>query len=184
MVIFPISYDLNLKHSQIDLQEEEMDAEKYLDDGEYGVANSLSGAENDDDDSLSPVIADDDIVSELSYGDVQETMDDHEGDYSDGWLSAGGEESEDDSGSLHKWKTLDDQQSGSFEDRRMTKKDSCSQPQCIPHVKTSAMMGVGLQELLELIDEKLDTQMVVERNSFDRKWRPPRTEDAGTAVEL
>lgn len=147
----------------------------------------MSGAE-DGADSLSPVVADDDIVSELSSDEVQEIMDDREGDYSDGWLSAGGEESnEDDPGSPHRWKTMDDQQSESFEDMRMTQKDSCSQPQCIPHVKTSAIMGVGLQELLELIDSKqelLDTQKEVERDSFSRKWRPPRTEDAGTAVEL
>lgn len=165
-----------------------MGADKYLDNGEDDVVDSLSGAEDDDMPSelpAEPVDDDDenDIVSELSSGDVQETMDDHEGDYSDGWLSRGGEGSEDDQGNPSRWKTMDDQQSESFKDRRMTEKDSCSQPQCIPHVKTSAVMGVGLQELLALIDEKLETQKVPERNYFDRKWRPPHTEDVGVAVE-
>ncbi|OWM65698.1 hypothetical protein CDL15_Pgr017195 [Punica granatum] len=61
---------------------------------------------------------------------------------------------------------------------------------CGPDVKTSAVTGVGLQELLELIDEKLKAQdesvkseRVVERGAFDRKWRPPRENDAGIAVE-
>ncbi|CAN6450311.1 unnamed protein product [Victoria cruziana] len=44
-----------------------------------------------------------------------------------------------------------------------------SQPQ---HVKTSAVLGVGLQELLNLIDDRLRIHPSPER-SFDRKWRPP-----------
>lgn len=59
-----------------------------------------------------------------------------------------------------------------------------------PDVKTSAVTGVGLQELLELIDEKLKaqderakSQHIVERGIFDRKWRPPRDNNAGIAVE-
>jgi len=59
-----------------------------------------------------------------------------------------------------------------------------------PHVKTSAITGVGLQELMELIDEKLSSQdeklkgaQVVERNLFDRKWRPSHTQDSSIAVE-
>lgn len=46
-------------------------------------------------------------------------------------------------------------------------------PSC--HVKTSAVTGVGLQELLALIDRKLtEQQNVVQRSygPFDRKWRP------------
>ncbi|KAL6551804.1 hypothetical protein OROGR_007958 [Orobanche gracilis] len=51
------------------------------------------------------------------------------------------------------------------------------------HVKTSAMARVGLQELLEIIDDKLGTCRVVERSVFDRKWRPPRNEDHQIALE-
>jgi 50S ribosomal subunit-associated GTPase HflX len=55
--------------------------------------------------------------------------------------------------------------------------DSCSstQPMSTCHVKTSAVTGTGLQELLELIDKKLtERQTIVERSygPFDRKWRP------------
>lgn len=55
--------------------------------------------------------------------------------------------------------------------------DGCSstQPMSTCHVKTSAVTGTGLQELLELIDKKLtERQTIVERSygPFDRKWRP------------
>ncbi|XP_047952286.1 GTP-binding protein At3g49725, chloroplastic [Salvia hispanica] len=50
-------------------------------------------------------------------------------------------------------------------------------------VKTSAVTGVGLQQLLELIDSKLKPCRAVERNSFfHSKWRPPRREDSDIAV--
>ncbi|KAL5988314.1 hypothetical protein ACLOJK_036077 [Asimina triloba] len=41
-------------------------------------------------------------------------------------------------------------------------------------IKTSAVMGVGLQELLSLIDEKLNTNRTVKNRNFDfdHKWRP------------
>ncbi|KAE8649266.1 GTP-binding protein At3g49725, chloroplastic [Cucumis sativus] len=52
-----------------------------------------------------------------------------------------------------------------------------------PHVRISARLGVGLGELLQLIDnklkvqdEKLQAQNVLERNVFDRKWRPSQME--------
>ncbi|KAJ9564184.1 hypothetical protein OSB04_000150 [Centaurea solstitialis] len=51
-----------------------------------------------------------------------------------------------------------------------------------PDVKTSALTRVGLQELLHLIDDKLKTEETVERNVFERKWRPPRDHDTGVVV--
>ncbi|ONK60197.1 uncharacterized protein A4U43_C08F15420 [Asparagus officinalis] len=48
------------------------------------------------------------------------------------------------------------------------------------HVKTSAVMGIGLQELLEAIDKRLDEKKFIVTRSFgpfDRKWRPSYTED-------
>lgn len=51
-----------------------------------------------------------------------------------------------------------------------------------PDVKTSAITRVGLQELLDLIDDKLKTEEVAERNVFERKWRPPRDHDTGVVV--
>ncbi|XP_057784400.1 GTP-binding protein At3g49725, chloroplastic [Salvia miltiorrhiza] len=51
-------------------------------------------------------------------------------------------------------------------------------------VKTSAVTGVGLQQLLELIDKKLKPCEVVERSSFfHQKWRPPRREDSEVAIQ-
>lgn len=51
-----------------------------------------------------------------------------------------------------------------------------------PHVKTSALTGVGLQELLELIDERVNQVPLAapEATIFGRKWRPPppQMEDA------
>lgn len=47
------------------------------------------------------------------------------------------------------------------------------------HVRTSAVTGIGLQELLSLIDEKLNEQKPVVQRSFrpfDRKWRPSYAE--------
>ncbi|KAL8472849.1 hypothetical protein ACS0TY_029897 [Phlomoides rotata] len=52
------------------------------------------------------------------------------------------------------------------------------------HVKTSAATGVGLQELLELIDDKLrPCETKEERSIFNRKWRPPRSEDNEITIE-
>ncbi|KAL6636988.1 hypothetical protein ACP70R_024560 [Stipagrostis hirtigluma subsp. patula] len=50
-----------------------------------------------------------------------------------------------------------------------------TQPMSTCHVKTSAVTGTGLQELLALIDRKLtEQQNIVQRSygPFDRKWRP------------
>ncbi|XP_024975630.1 GTP-binding protein At3g49725, chloroplastic isoform X3 [Cynara cardunculus var. scolymus] len=57
-----------------------------------------------------------------------------------------------------------------------------SDPKYEPDVKTSAITRVGLQELLDLIDDKLKTEEVLERNVFERKWRPPRDHDTGVVV--
>lgn len=50
-----------------------------------------------------------------------------------------------------------------------------TQPISTCHVKTSAVTGTGLQELLELIDRKLTEQQTIVQRSygpFNRKWRP------------
>uniref|UniRef100_A0A0E0KII5 Hflx-type G domain-containing protein n=1 Tax=Oryza punctata TaxID=4537 RepID=A0A0E0KII5_ORYPU len=66
--------------------------------------------------------------------------------------------------------------------------DGCSstQPMSTCHVKTSAVTGTGLQELLALIDKKLtERQTIVERSygPFDRKWRPSSSVDGEKAAE-
>ncbi|KAJ0097745.1 hypothetical protein Patl1_28462 [Pistacia atlantica] len=174
--------------NKIDYDDEEIGDDEYLDDGEM---NSLSGEEEKDlasdsvdgepMDSCGADDADNNegIVSELSPGD-------NHGDYSDGWLL-----SEDDRDNVDEyWKSPDDQQR-ELTKIDLTEKDSQSQDQHAPDVKISAITGVGLQELLQIIDERLkilDNKQkatnVVERDIFHKKWRPPRTEDSSIAVEL
>lgn len=60
-----------------------------------------------------------------------------------------------------------------------------------PDVRVSALTGVGLKELMYLIDEKLNgedekrkSETIVERNDFQRrKWRPPFKDDEEFAAE-
>ncbi|PSR87905.1 GTP-binding protein [Actinidia chinensis var. chinensis] len=163
--------------NKIDL-EEEMGADERLGDGEDKVLGCLSGAEDDD------VASDcddnnEDAVSEISQGD-NESIGDEQSDYSDGWLLS---EDEDETLNEMGWKTPNDQQSMVSKEGTKTENSSHSQLLSVPHVKTSAIIGVGLQELLELIDSKLKSQNVVERNIIDRKWRPPRTEETDMTVE-
>lgn len=60
------------------------------------------------------------------------------------------------------------------------------QPESTCHVKTSAVTGTGLQELLQLIDRKLNGQQTVVQRSygpFDRKWRPCSTDGEKAAEQ-
>ncbi|KAL9378696.1 hypothetical protein Peur_030031 [Populus x canadensis] len=167
--------------NKIDYQEE-MVADEYLCDGEDGEASSLSGDEGGDVASG----ADDEIngFSGRSEGDFEETIDNEQDDYSGDWLLSGDDQ---EMVGDHWLKTLDEQRDEALNDVGMEKVLQC-QAQHGPHLKISAMTGVGLQELLELIDDRLKTQdekfkeqNVVERGFFNKKWRPPRTEDAGIA---
>ncbi|KAF4351816.1 hypothetical protein F8388_005094 [Cannabis sativa] len=131
-----------------------------------------------------------DNAYKLSTGDL-EAVDDQEDDYSDGWLASEDDQNpwSDENGSMLPLKSADGQQSECSKDWK-TEMGLHPQDQSGPHVKTSALTGVGLQELLELIDErlkdqdkKLNAHNVVERSIFNRKWRPPREEEDGIAVE-
>lgn len=176
--------------------EEEMGAGEYMDDGEDVEMSDFSAAE--DGETKDSPGEDCDVAFELldgksvdgsdalkpSLGELQQTMDDKQDDYSDGWLL-----SEDDTADDY-WNTLNEQQQAKTSNECKVEKDSESQPQHVPHVKVSALTGVGLQELLELIDEKLKVQddqlkseKVVGNSYIDRKWRPPRKEDEEVAVE-
>lgn len=155
--------------NKIDLQEE-MSADEFLDESKDDDISSFSGAEDNGD-------CDDSNDDILALGDCEEITADQQSDCSDGWLLSGDEQE-----SL-KWETPNHQENMLSDELRKTEIDSHSQTQYVPHVKTSAVMGVGLNELLEIIDKKLESQNVVERNAIDRKWRPPRTEDSGIAVE-
>ena len=170
-----------MRIAQIDYQEEGMNdgEDDFISSSEKedDMASDLSAEEPVDD-------YDDDIVSEQLPESLAETLDDEPGEYSDGWLDeeTPGEES------LSGW-AQHDQKSESSKNC-ITDKDLQSQSPPGPHVRTSAIMGVGFQELLELIDEKLriqdkktKAQRVVGRGLFERKWRPPRTEDDAIVVE-
>ncbi|KAF9678166.1 hypothetical protein SADUNF_Sadunf07G0006800 [Salix dunnii] len=159
---------------------EEMGADEYSCDGE---ASSLSGDEGGDVASG----ADDKIngFSGRDEADFEETIDNEQDGYSGDWLLSGDDQ---EMVGDHWLKTLDEQRDESSNDLGMEKVLQC-QAQHGPHLRISAMTGVGLQELLQLIDDRLKTQdekfkeqNVVERGIFNKKWRPPRTEDAGIAA--
>ncbi|GAB4846848.1 hypothetical protein Ancab_025857 [Ancistrocladus abbreviatus] len=199
--------------NKIDIQEN-IESAEYIYDGEDFEADNFSGVGEDDmaceDEPGSGYLAENlaaDMPSYMSPQESEEQDDDkvwnqkqqgyeeregQRGDYSDDWLAAGGDDecSEYQVYSTMGWSAFDEQQRESFNKLRDSGKDSDSQGEIVPHVKTSALMGVGLRELLELIDDKLEavgesehTRRRGERSEFDRKWRPPRTEDSGIAVE-
>ncbi|KAK4262439.1 hypothetical protein QN277_027998 [Acacia crassicarpa] len=104
---------------------------------------------------------------------------------SDGWLYEDTLVDEDDS--FLPW-TVCEQQNEPNKDPGMD--NACNVGSSGPHVRTSAITGVGLQELLELIDEKLKIQdekskstKMAEGSVFNRKWRPPQPEHYGIQVE-
>ncbi|KAF2283803.1 hypothetical protein GH714_015979 [Hevea brasiliensis] len=164
--------------NKIDYEEGDMGDDEPLDDGdEDDIASELSlGLEDDK--------ANSSLAVECSEGDFEETIDNIQDNYSDGWLLSGDDQ---ENVGDHWLKSLDDQRGETLYNSGTETK---LQSQAGPHVKISAITGVGLQELLELVDERLKTQdetlkaqNVVERGFFDRKWRPSRADDAGMAVE-
>ncbi|GMH25191.1 hypothetical protein Nepgr_027034 [Nepenthes gracilis] len=198
--------------NKIDIQDDQ-DSDEYLYNGEDTEAENFSHVEDDTASELSlgkhgggsiSRVEDDDMASELSPRESEEgnnrnsngrwlgdeEIEDQQSDYSDGWLAPGDSEvcSEDWVYSSMGW-AFDEQTQEPFSEL-MSGKDSDSQSKPTPPVKTSAITGVGLQELLELIDEKIgaivenrDSNRKVERFEFDRKWRPPRPRDAAMVVE-
>jgi hypothetical protein len=61
-----------------------------------------------------------------------------------------------------------------------------TEPASTCQVKTSAVTGTGLQELLALIDKKLAEQQTIVQRSygpFDRKWRPCSMDGEKTAEQ-
>ncbi|XP_027074723.2 GTP-binding protein At3g49725, chloroplastic-like [Coffea arabica] len=169
--------------NKIDLQDEEFQRDEYGEDEEVGDLSDATDGENVSDQlsGLDVSEADDvDAKAELS-GNCEEGLDDQQGDYSDGWLLSGEEQESlvDYEGCSVGQDTPDNLRSFTYRSWRNSRKDPQFDLGPTAYVKTSAIMGVGLQELLELIDERLKIQneKVVERSIFDRKWRPPRSED-------
>ncbi|KAL4568806.1 hypothetical protein LXL04_024422 [Taraxacum kok-saghyz] len=106
---------------------------------------------------------------------VNEVDDD---DDDDGWVCCEDEVTWDDgSGWFVGWKDLKDEgKDGSALGGGVVKRDLGCVSKYTPDVKTSGITRVGLQELLDLIDDKLKSEKVAERSVFERKWRPPREE--------
>lgn len=175
-----------LKFLQVDLLEQKSDIGE-LDDGDY--SSSFPGEEGADatSDQLTDQHDNDQDIEAEPSGILEDVIYHEQADYSDDWLSC---EDEQDS-----WVGYDDcsigcntvngQPNEFLGDWRAAAaaKGSQSQSESTGHVKTSAVTGVGLQELLELIDEKLRPCQVVERSVFNRKWRPPCREDNEIAIE-
>ncbi|KAJ9177407.1 hypothetical protein P3X46_012629 [Hevea brasiliensis] len=164
--------------NKIDYEEGDMSDDEPLDDGdEDDIASEISSGLEDDKANSS-------LAVECSEGDFEETIDNIQDNCSDGWLLSGDDQ---ENVGDHWLKSLDDQRGETLNNSGTETK---LQSQAGPHVQISAITGVGLQELLELIDERLKTQdetlkaqNVVERGFFDRKWRPSHADDAGMAVE-
>ncbi|XP_057724287.1 GTP-binding protein At3g49725, chloroplastic [Arachis stenosperma] len=159
--------------NKIDIEEECTDADeadKYLDEDEESDVKSMATESETD-------------VCEQSRGEY-EAMEEKEN-YSDGWLYD--EVTMVDESDFGSPSNADDQQNEQPNKNKISETDSLI-GQNGPHVKTSAVTGVGLQELLELIDEKLSAQddeklkgaKIVERNIFERKWRPSHTQEDST----
>nr|XP_043606097.1 GTP-binding protein At3g49725, chloroplastic [Erigeron canadensis] len=121
-------------------------------------------------------------LSERQMAENQECEENMDNDL-DGWLSSKDEVKwDDDTVSFVGWKTLEDQPIDVSTFSCAIKSPSKPHHEFTADVKTSAVTRVGLQELLDLIDDKLKTEKLVERSVFDRKWRPPREQATGVVV--
>ena len=118
-----------------------------------------------------------DFQIDIVDNETTESKDDIDNDL-DSWISCGDEVKwDDDTASFVGWKPYEDQPKDIPTHLVAIKMNTKPRPEFTPDVKTSAITKVGLQELLELIDDKLKKEKVVERTVFDRKWRPPREQD-------
>nr|GMC67991.1 GTP-binding protein At3g49725, chloroplastic [Ipomoea batatas] len=169
--------------NKIDLEEEEVGSD------EYGNEEEVPGEEYDSvpSDQLSGADChqENEIVKDMN---PEWEMDEQQGANCENWLALEGEQ--------ELWVNYDDSSVGFGDSEDSWKvlpkgwrtgrgrRDSQVQSEPLPHVKTSALTGVGLQELLELIDERATQtpQDTPDATIFNRKWRPPRTEDADIAI--
>ncbi|KAL1195046.1 GTP-binding protein [Cardamine amara subsp. amara] len=135
--------------NKIDYEEEEVEDSHYLDDGEEEEEAELI-------DGLKAEETFDESEATLVEDEIQNQDDD-----SVEWLLSEDENVDD----IELWKVPE-----------VAKVDAAQNKG--PHVRVSALTGVGLKELLYLIDEKLKSETIVERSDLqERKWRPPRNDD-------
>uniref|UniRef100_A0A2P2LY18 Uncharacterized protein n=1 Tax=Rhizophora mucronata TaxID=61149 RepID=A0A2P2LY18_RHIMU len=174
-------------HNQIDCEVKEQDANECqhhdassltVDRSEHQVIGPSAEVEYEKNHSFSGV--------EDGKVDFQETVGIEEDDYSDSVPM-----SEDDNKIVreHQLRSVDGQPGKARSDMGR-EQDLQAQVQHGPPVKISAITGVGLQELLQLIDErlephdqKLETQDITEMGIFGQKLRPPCAGDLGMEVE-
>ncbi|CAL9780153.1 unnamed protein product [Musa acuminata subsp. burmannicoides] len=117
----------------------------------------------------------DDVASEFSCG---EHMDDND-DYDDGDIAS-------DVSTEEVMENFDNKDVDSLVECDVKDSGDHHESKTINCVKTSAITGVGLQELLNLIDQKLNKEESDEKRTFfpcDRKWRPSDTADNEKAAE-
>ncbi|KAG9440669.1 hypothetical protein H6P81_020834 [Aristolochia fimbriata] len=81
-------------------------------------------------------------------------------------------------------KAIDHQSENSCNDSNIVEETSSGQSHDVKRMETSAITGVGLQELLYLIDEKLNTKKSCVDRSYNRKWRPSLAEGNAAAAQL
>ncbi|ERM93915.1 GTP-binding protein At3g49725, chloroplastic isoform X1 [Amborella trichopoda] len=94
-----------------------------------------------------------------------------------------GEQPDNEASELASHATTDSDEAKSEEDDKVGSfsEEAQVEPKNIQHIEASAVMGLGLQELLKLIDQKLNMQSSTASSSscsftegcVDRKWRPP-----------
>ncbi|CAA7055959.1 unnamed protein product [Microthlaspi erraticum] len=149
--------------NKIDYEEEEEEVVDalYLDDGKEEEAELSDGLKAEETFEASEVTVDEEQIQ-------------NQDDDSDGWLLS---EDENDS-DTELWKVPEDAEVDGVLNTE-------------PHVKVSALTGVGLKELMYLIDERLKGEdekrkspTIVDRNELQsRKWRPPRKDDEDLEAE-
>ncbi|KAK9163593.1 hypothetical protein Syun_004495 [Stephania yunnanensis] len=168
--------------NKIDLRGEATGVDESLNevaDSDAGCFEEAEELEGDCDASFAEDADGDDVVSGSEGND--ETM----GDQQDDFLEECSTTDFPQDGSSECWKTANDQVRKSLAYSEMIGGNPEFQPPDSQCVETSAIMGVGLQELLYLIDEKLNVQGDPKTKGFDgfnRKWRPPRPADVSAAA--
>ncbi|KAJ6813614.1 uncharacterized protein M6B38_142330 [Iris pallida] len=114
----------------------------------------------------------------LTGGEARESEGEGDGSFSGDKLTQGKIMSE--LSSEEDMESIEDQHPYSHKQQEMTGMTGPCEVKSAEHLETSAVTGVGLQELLTLIDEKLSTQSSIVTRSLgplDRKWRPTYTAD-------
>ncbi|KAK9097103.1 hypothetical protein Sjap_022600 [Stephania japonica] len=168
--------------NKIDLRGEATGVDESLSevaDSDAGCYEEAEELEGDCDASSAGAADGDDAVSGSEEN--HDTMDDQQNVFLEEWSTANFPQD----GSSECWKTANDKGRKSLAYPEMIGGNPQFQPPDSQCVETSAIMGVGLQELLYLIDEKLNVQgdpKTMGFDGFNRKWRPPRSADVSAAA--